>query len=631
MYKLNGLRVKLRSQIFLWLMLAGLLPLLLLLAASIFYGERFYQNRVDAELTSELNRIASLLDDRLRERGKLLQSIHRSPVLARFAESFGEVLQAQYVTTTFTQHKNELENYLLDLQPLIPVDSVIRIVDQAGRTLSKIRFGATTQISLESLPPYRILEDEPDESLAVRLAFLPLDSVSHMRFPGSEKDFSPQRRLPLLDAVLPVQAEKHRIYLVYSSQGQQLDHAMDLAPRLRQSELLILESVPDHSVELLVDDALGRQFMTALPAQPVTTAMQSVLAQAETVPEGAFQNTDGFRYVFTEYLPYPDQLISWVLAARISPDLLAADLRLLRKGLIAMAVVTLLVGLLLSGWVARHLAKPICRLAENIKAYGRGEMQAPTIPSSIQEVNQVQQSFAGMADTLKQTEQQLLQSAKMASIGEMAAGIGHELNNPLNNMLSLGKLLQRNEALDDNGQKDVDALLEETRRASKIVQGILNFARQTPLQYEQFDLGEFLENCRRRVADLAAEKQVKIQIEFAETILMEADHGQLEQVMVNLLMNAIQASAASSAVEIHAEKNTGQVIIRVKDEGAGLTEIAKTKLFEPFFTTKAVGEGSGLGLSISLGIVESHGGELTIENHPAGGVVAEIKIPEKHA
>ncbi|HIP68230.1 MAG TPA: HAMP domain-containing histidine kinase, partial [Chromatiales bacterium] len=289
------------------------------------------------------------------------------------------------------------------------------------------------------------------------------------------------------------------------------------------------------------------------------------------------------------------------------------------------------VGLLLSGWVARHLAKPICRLAENIKAYGRGEMQAPTIPSSIQEVNQVQQSFAGMADTLKQTEQQLLQSAKMASIGEMAAGIGHELNNPLNNMLSLGKLLQRNEALDDNGQKDVDALLEETRRASKIVQGILNFARQTPLQYEQFDLGEFLENCRRRVADLAAEKQVKIQIEFAETILMEADPGQLEQVMVNLLMNAIQASAASSAVEIHAEKNTGQVIIRVKDEGAGLTEIAKTKLFEPFFTTKAVGEGSGLGLSISLGIVESHGGELTIENHPAGGVVAEIKIPEKHA
>ena len=612
-------------------MLAGLLPLLLLLAASIFYGERFYQDRVDAELTSELNRVASLLDDRLRERGKLLQSIHRSPVLARFAESFGEVLQAQYVTTTFTQRKNELENYLLDLQPLIPVDSVIRIVDQAGRTLSKIRFGATTQLSLESLPPYRILEDEPDESLAVRLAFLPLDSVSHMRFPGSEKDFSPQRRLPLLDAVLPVQAEKHRIYLVYSSQGQQLDHAMDLAPRLRQSELLILESVPDHSVELLVDDALGRQFMTALPAQPVTTAMQSVLAQAETVPEGAFQNTDGFRYVFTEYLPYPDQLISWVLAARISPDLLAADLRLLRKGLIAMAVVTLLVGLLLSGWVARHLAKPICRLAENIKAYGRGEMQAPTIPSSIQEVNQVQQSFAGMADTLKQTEQQLLQSAKMASIGEMAAGIGHELNNPLNNMLSLGKLLQRNEALDDNGQKDVDALLEETRRASKIVQGILNFARQTPLQYEQFDLGEFLENCRRRVADLAAEKQVKIQIEFAETILMEADPGQLEQVMVNLLMNAIQASAASSAVEIHAEKNTGQVIIRVKDEGAGLTEIAKTKLFEPFFTTKAVGEGSGLGLSISLGIVESHGGELTIENHPAGGVVAEIKIPEKHA
>lgn len=624
--------MKLRSQIFLWLMLAGLLPLLLLLAASIFYGERFYQDRVDAELTSELNRIASLLDDRLRERGKLLQSIHRSPVLAQFADSLGEVLQVQYVTTTFTQHKSELENYLLDLQPLIPVDSVIRIVDQAGRTLSKIRFGATTQLSLESLPPYRILEDEPDELLAVQLAFLPMDSVSHIRFPGSAKDYHPQLRLPLLDAVLPVQAEKHRIYLVYSSQGQQLDHAMDLAPRLRQSELLILELMSDSSAELLVDDVLGFQFTTTSPVPQMTTAMQILLAEAETAPEGAFYNKqDHFRYVFTEHHPYPDRLISWVLAARIASDLLAAESRLLRKGLIVMALFTLLLGVLLSGWVARHLAEPISRLAENIKAYGRGEPQAPAIPSAIQEVRQVQHSFAGMADTLKQAEHKLIQSAKMASIGELAAGIGHELNNPLNNMLSLGKLLQRNEALNDNGRKDVDALLEETRRASKIVQGVLNFARQTPPQYERFDLGGFLENCKCRVEDLSAEKQVNIQLKLAENILIEADSGQLEQVMVNLLTNAIQASAVGSTVEICAEKNAGQTIIRVKDNGEGLTEIAKIKLFEPFFTTKSVGEGSGLGLSVSLGIVESHGGNLTIKNHQAGGVEAEIKIPEKHA
>jgi len=624
--------VKLRRQILLWMILAGLLPLLLLLIASIVFGGRFYQGRVDAELTSELNRISSLLDDRLRERGKLLQSIHRSPVLARFADSFGEVLQAQYVTTTFTEHKNELENYLLDLQPLIPVDSVIRIVDQAGRTLSKIRFGTTTQLSLESLPPYRILEDEPDELLAVRLAFLPLDSVSHIRFPGSAKDYHPQPRLPLLDAVLPVQAEKHRIYLVYSSQGQQLDHAMDLAPRLRQSELLILESMPDSSVELLVDDAMQRQFTTTVAIPTLTTALRALMARAEAMPEGAFYNkADNYRYVFTEYYPYPDRLISWVLAARIDPAKLATDLQLLRKGLIVVALFTLLLSLLLSGWVARHLAEPISRLAENIRAYGRGEPQAPAIPSVVQEVKLVQQSFDDMAGSLRQTEQKLLQSAKMASIGEMAAGIGHELNNPLNNMLSLAKLLQRNQTLDNNGQKDVESMLEETRRASVIVQGVLNFARQTPPQYEQFDLMPWLENCSNRVADLATEKQIEIRLENKEPMQVEADPGQLEQVMVNLLTNAIQASPAGSVVEVHAEKIAGQLIIRVKDQGVGLSEMAKEKIFEPFFTTKGVGEGSGLGLSVSLGIVQSHGGELTLENHVDGGVVAEIKIPEKHA
>ena len=622
--------MRLRSQILLWLMLAGLLPILLLLAASIFYGERFYQSRVDAELATELNRISSLLDDRLRDRGDLLETIRRSPMLAEFAEAFSNVLAGQFVTTTFTQKKDALENYLLDLQPLLPVDAAIRIVDHAGRTLIRVRFGEAAQLSLESLPPYRILEDEPDEILAVKLAFLPLDTVSHIRFAGREEE--DRSSSALLDAVMPVQTGQHRLYVVYSSRGQQLDHALDLAPRLRRSQLLILESHPEYPPALLVDDASGLGFTSAAPGAAQTPALQALLARAESMPEGAFDNRhDGLRYIFTEYHPYPDRLITWVLAARLDPDQLAADQRLLRKGLIAMALFALFMGLLLSGWGARRLAAPISRLAQNIAAYGRGEPQAPPIPSGIDEVEQVQQAFEEMAGTLRQTEQKLLQSAKMASLGEMAAGIGHELNNPLNNMLSLEKLLQRNTALDPRARRDVEALMDETRRAAKIVQGILDFARQTPPQYERFDLAPWLRTCAQRVAALADEKQVTLSVEVAEPLRLQADPGQMEQVLVNLLTNAIQASPPGGVVTIVAEARDGQVVIRVRDRGEGLPEEGRDKLFEPFFTTKNVGEGSGLGLAISLGIVQSHGGELTLMNHPDSGVVAVIRIPQEHA
>jgi len=620
--------VKLRSQILLWLMLVGLLPLLLLLGASIVYGERFYQDRIDQELIRELDRISLALDDPLRERGRVLESIAYTPVLADFADSLAEVLRREFMTRQFSEHKNALENYLLDLQPLITGDSVLRVVDQAGRTLIKIRFGAATQLSLESLPPYRILDQDPEEMLAVQLAFLPLDSVSHIRFPGSVDDFSSTTPLRLLDAVLPVQAEKHRMYLVYSIQGQQLDHALDLAPRLRESELLILESGQGYQSRLLVDDAMRLGFTSGSDQSELSESLHDIMAYAKDLPEGVVvSQVDANRYVFTEYHPYPDRLLSWIIAARISPTQFNADLQLLRKGLIGLTVFTLLLSLLLSGGVARYLSRPIARLADNIQAYGKREPQAPALPSKIEEVNQVQQAFVDMAGTLHSTEQKLLQSAKMASIGEMAAGIGHELNNPLNNMSSLLTLLKRNQSLDKQAGEDLSALSEEVKRATMIVRGILNFARQMPPQYEQFEIKAWLQSSLRRVSHRAAEKRVEVQIDVPQSFMVNADPAQLEQVLINLLINACDASEPYTTIKVSAAVSDEKAVIRVENEGEPISTEVAEKLFEPFFTTKRVGEGSGLGLSISLGIIESHGGELTLRNREQGGVIAEIILP----
>lgn len=221
----------------------------------------------------------------------------------------------------------------------------------------------------------------------------------------------------------------------------------------------------------------------------------------------------------------------------------------------------------------------------------------------------------------------MLQSAKLASIGQMAAGIGHELNNPLNNILSYTKLLVRNAKDDEALQRDVHSLREEAVRASEIVKGILNFARQVPPQYSQFNVNEWLENTLALVQQTARGKAVELVIKSGYKGLLEGDRSQLQQVMVNLLLNAIQANSRNSRVIIETVMQHDLLHVRVIDEGEGIDESVLDKIYDPFFTTKAEGDGSGLGLSISLGIIERHHGTLDIRNNDGVGVTATITLP----
>ena len=223
----------------------------------------------------------------------------------------------------------------------------------------------------------------------------------------------------------------------------------------------------------------------------------------------------------------------------------------------------------------------------------------------------------------------MLQQAKLASIGEMAAGIGHELNNPLNNILSFTKLIERDTPnINQDTQDDLQGLRNEVSRASRIVKGILNFARQVPPEYTWFDLTVWLNDTLLLVEPEAHKRHVKTVLLETPDAEMEGDRQQLQQVLVNLLMNAIQASEANEVVELSAEIiEPGIVKVLVSDEGSGIDENDRDKVFDPFYTTKKVGEGSGLGLSISLGIVQYHEGQLSLTNNDRGGVDAIIALP----
>ena len=220
----------------------------------------------------------------------------------------------------------------------------------------------------------------------------------------------------------------------------------------------------------------------------------------------------------------------------------------------------------------------------------------------------------------------LLQSAKLASIGQMAAGIGHEINNPLNNILSYAKLIERQLGDSDaRCKQDLKSLKEEAMRASEIIKGILNFARQVSPQYAPFDIRQWLHDTFMLVQQTAKNGGVSLSYDCQEDVVIEGDRGQLQQALINLLINAIQASARDSEVYVIVQVDAEEVAINV----IGVDPSDLDRIYDPFFTTKAEGVGSGLGLSISLGIIERHGGKLILSNNPGKGTTASMIIPRR--
>jgi two-component system NtrC family sensor kinase len=368
------------------------------------------------------------------------------------------------------------------------------------------------------------------------------------------------------------------------------------------------------------------------------------LEYASDNQEGIFNTSDGQQIYYTELFPYPNQFTIWLVASRIDTDQISAPFTQIRIGIWLVATAALFISLLLTDLGARRIARPLCQLASHIKAFADGDRQQHvTTRQPTDEVRALATAFNYLTDTLQIAETErdraqhmVLQSNKLASIGQMAAGIGHEINNPLNNILSYTKLLSRNleqhsDKLDSASQQqllaDLQSLREETLRASEIVKGILNFARQVPPQYSRFKVQPWLENTLNLVRQAAKTRQIQLELHNSYDGELEGDRGQLQQALVNLLLNAIQASPGDSKVRLNAHREDEQLILTVSDEGTGISEDTLDNIFDPFFTTKPEGEGSGLGLSISLGIIERHQGQLEIANNPQRGVTATITLP----
>ncbi len=237
----------------------------------------------------------------------------------------------------------------------------------------------------------------------------------------------------------------------------------------------------------------------------------------------------------------------------------------------------------------------------------------------------------GAIEDLKESQSRLIQAEKLASMGQMAAGIAHELNNPLGIVLMYSHLLmtQIEEEHARGSLEDVERIVREAERARSIVQGILNFARENRLELRETDINALIREAARAVASLDPAGRIHVELQLHEQIVEQrADPSQLRQVLDNLLKNAAEAMTEGGVITIETSRDDGELRISVADTGPGIPEKMLPHLFTPFHTTKGVGKGTGLGLAVCYGIIKMHGGSIRASNRPGGGACFDITLPD---
>ena len=273
------------------------------------------------------------------------------------------------------------------------------------------------------------------------------------------------------------------------------------------------------------------------------------------------------------------------------------------------------------------------------------------------ELRQAYKALRQAHDDLKRTQQQLLHSEKMASLGRLVAGVAHELNNPisfvLGNVHALRRYLERLERYLDRVHQgmaadelavlraelridrilaDLQPLLEGTvegaERTRAIVDGLKRFSALDREENQPFDLAEVVERSIHWVTKAGSDR-FRVILDLPEKLIITGSSGQMQQVVMNLVQNAYDATAGLPAprLEIAGRAASGRVALAFRDNGPGIEPENLAKIFDPFFTTKPVGKGTGLGLAISYGIVERHGGCLEVANHPQGGALFTLALP----
>lgn len=636
--------MKLRHRFFIVLALISSVPLLVLLFGVVEQMEREVTVRTDREMHGTLDKMAGEINLILSNQKAVANGLARVPAVKQFAYA------ANRMTTSAEQENyqrlaDQMEQFFLNYQHSVPSIQALRFIGLDGKTLVKVKEGKpieahqideiTGRLFIADQSNRRFFKEALKEGSGVVMSDFELGQVSQ------DADFCPamvRYSVPIKDEVDNIEG-----VLVVNMWGTRLDNTIEAALGGYPANAYIVELdesglrdgiyLYHRDNKMRFANQLGSGFKFS------NTVLKSEWKKIHTTNKyGNLFRDDGRMLFYRKISPYPDRSTQWLLVLEADSDTVYASINKVRNSIWMLLTILLFISLLVAIWASGRLTIPIHELAKIIRNYADGDRKAHFNESisSRDEVSQAGQAFNYLVNKLETTEKEreqavhaACQSERLAALGQLAAGIGHEINNPLMNIMSLANLIE--ETLDDDKsdvKNDLEILKKEGQRCARIVQGILSFAREKEPSYVDFDMTNLLAETIELLKYRIESGDIVLETKIAETLPMQGDPNLLQQVLVNILLNAIQASPAGAKILINADLVGEFVEIDIIDYGLGISSEDYSKIFDPFFTTKEEGEGTGLGLSISYGIVQRHNGSLSLENVSHGGAKVHICLPQ---
>lgn len=486
-----------------------------------------------------------------------------------------------------------------------------------------------------------LLAENPELAATAQIPLLPTPMAA-------ERDEGEETSGMAIGAGVPIRVGSRVAAVLYG--GQLLNKSKDIVDTVRdtvfQNETYKGRSIGTATI-FLKDTRIATNVLTPDGNRAIGTRISRevgdrVLGKGERWTDRAFVVSDWY---ITAYEPIID-----ILGERVGilyVGVLEQKYVDMRKKTQAVFILITAAGMVVAvgmgSFLAGRITKPVRALITASRDVSKGNLTPAIGPPSKDEIGVLQSTFTEMLSSLRardkrqraESEIKLLQSEKQAAVGRLAAGVAHEINNPLTGVLTFTHMLLRRKDIDAEMRSDLGTIAKATERVRAIVKGLLDFSRQTVLEPEPTDINELARSAVKLVENSALVKGVGLSFKPGDGLPVRTlDKSQMQSVLLNIIMNSLDATdsggtiAVSTNLGLAASKTENKGIeISVSDTGHGIAPENLGKIFDPFFTTKEVGKGTGLGLSVSYGIIERHGGTIRVQSTVGKGSTFTIWLP----
>jgi signal transduction histidine kinase len=439
----------------------------------------------------------------------------------------------------------------------------------------------------------------------------------------------------------------HRLNTQFAKRIQnKLDTGLDLDDSLiiNEIESMIVDDSVSIKHQIILEDK--KQILSGLDVKPIDS-VQDILNQfrieKQSYPKGIIHETNGITFfsTFTKIKKY-----NIIVISNLDFNLIYSELDAFRNKIIIANIILALILIALAMIYSRHITGPIQKLVEAVQHIRKGDLDYNIEISTNDEIStlakefelmrlQLQESYQGLEEKIKtrtlelhEAQAQITQQEKMASLGLMAAGIAHEIGNPLTSISSIAQVIKR-KINDEKIVEFINNILSNIDRISVIVRELVDFSRPSNYAASMVSVNEIINSSVGIVKYDKRSKHIHFNLELDRNLpktFLVGDN--LLQVLINILINAVDASENfNNEINVSSKLFSKNIKVSIEDKGSGIEKDKLNKIFEPFYTTKEVGKGTGLGLTVSYGIIKKIGGEIQVKSEIGKGSIFEIILP----